>query len=91
MNRSNEASGGLPPGLATTRALGSPSTCTFCARRRIAHGVMKLEVNLKASDGSFTFWQPKGCQMAESAQFALNFHWEDAVVLHCIGPVAESS
>lgn len=82
MKRSNEASGGLPPGLATTSALDSPSTCTFCTRRRNADGVMKLEVNLKASDGSFTFWQPQTRQkMAESAQLALNFHWEN-VALH---------
>lgn len=59
MKRPNEASGGLPRGLATARALDSPSTSTFCAGRRKADGVMKLEVNLKASDGNFTFWQPK--------------------------------
>lgn len=59
MKRPNEASGGHPPCLATARALDSPSTRTFRAGRRKADGVMKLEVNLKASDGSFTFWQPK--------------------------------
>lgn len=59
MKRPNEASGGLPPGLATARALDSPSAGTFSAGRRNADGVMKLEVNLKASDSSLTFWQPK--------------------------------
>lgn len=63
MKRPNEVSGELPSGMATTRALDSPSTCTFCAKKRNADCVMKLEVNLKAANGSFKFWQPKTRQM----------------------------
>lgn len=91
MKRPNEASGGLPPGLATARALDSPSTGTFCVGRRKA-GVMKLEVNLKASDGSSTFWQAETWQkMSQSAQLALNLQWKNAVALRCVDPATWNS
>lgn len=68
MERPNEVSVWVLAGLATALTLDSPSTATF-ARKKNIDGVIKLEVKLKASDGSFHF----GTQYLQKTHYSIYF------------------